>query len=69
MTGKSPSERLDAHKKGKVGNQLVRKYGLKLRPDLFKHRNGDGLPSWEAEGLEVLIAEELRNEGYAVFQS
>ena len=62
----TPEERLAQHKAGHKASRVVRRHGLRLRPDLYA-----GLPllaSREAAlVLEARVAAELRARGYRVF--
>jgi len=65
-TGMSPEMRFINHKRGYKANRYARKYGLRLRPDLYEVYNP--MP-WEgAAELEVELAEGFREQGYAVWQ-
>ena len=66
MTGLTPDIRFERHKAGVKDNSYVRLYGLKLRPDLYAELNP--LPYKEAQRMEKVLARELRNDGYAVWQ-
>lgn len=66
-TGLSPYERFLNHKDGHKANRYVRKYGLRLRPDLFEVFNP--LPYEAALELEQELAQELRDKGHAVWQA
>ena len=72
QTAKTPKERFDQHKSGhrnakghKLSSEIVRKYGLYLRPSLYQHIG----PLSREEALEVEegLALELRRKGYAVW--
>ncbi len=72
QTGKTPQERFLEHKTGhrnakghKLSSEIVRKYGLYLRPSLYS----DIGPLSRAEALEIEkgLALELRRKGYAVW--
>jgi len=66
-TYRSPDERFDQHKKGYKSNSYAKKYGLKLRPDLFESYNP--IPSRkDAEELEQYLADRLRSKGFSVWQ-
>ena len=62
----TPEERFAQHKAGHKASRVVRRHGLRLRPDLY-----EGLPilaSREAAlVLEARVAAELRARGYRVF--
>ena len=51
-----------------VANRFVRKYGLRLRPDLYNHLNKI---HGESKALEVekTLAEDLRRRGHGVWQN
>ncbi len=66
-TFRSPDERFDQHKQGYKSNRYARKFGEKLRPDLFDQYNP--IPSRkDAEDLEKYLAERLRKLGHGVWQ-
>jgi hypothetical protein len=65
MTGLPPEERFANHKRGYKASSVVKKYGVRLRPDLYAHMNP---MTWEnACRMEILYAKELRKRGYTVF--
>ena len=66
-TGLSPYERFLNHKDGHKANRYAKKYGLRLRPDLFEVFNP--MPYEAAVELEIELAAGLREEGYAVWQA
>ena len=64
---KSPDERFDQHKQGYKDNSYVRRFGLRLRPDLYEAYNP--IPSRaDAVELEVYLADRLRRAGHGVWQ-
>lgn len=64
---REPILRFDQHKEGYKSNRYARKYGLRLRPDLFEPYNP--IPSRkDAEELEEYLADRLRSQGYGVWQ-
>jgi hypothetical protein len=66
-TIRTPELRFDQHKHGYKGNAYVKKFGERLRPDLFEKYNP--IPTRkEAEELEVYLAGRLRELGYGVWQ-
>ncbi len=72
MTSKTPKERFDQHKSGyiskkghKISSNIVEKYGLYLRPNLYNHLNP--LSRDEAVKMEEQLALELRRKRYAVW--
>lgn len=73
MTSKTPKERFEQHKTGyrnkkghNLSSNIVRNYGVYLRPSLYNHI--EPLTSREeAYKMEEKRALELRREGYAVW--
>lgn len=65
-TGMSPTMRFINHQRGYKSNRYARKYGLRLRPDLFAVYNP--MPYEGAMEMEVELAEALRAQGHAVWQ-
>jgi hypothetical protein len=66
-TGLRPEERLARHKAGgRTSAGVVRRYGIRLRPDLTRGI-GPFPTRVEAQAAEARLAEELRLKGYAVF--
>ena len=65
MTGLSPEQRFQNHKKGIKAARIVKKYGEHLVPKLYTHLNP--MPFAKAKDMEVLLAESLRKRGYVVF--
>jgi len=64
---RTPDERFDQHKQGYKSNRYARKFGLKLRPDLFEAYNP--IPSRsDALELEEYLANRLRSRGHGVWQ-
>jgi hypothetical protein len=64
MTGLPVDHRFENHKNGYKSARLVRKYGVRLLPDLFEHLNP--MPYDNAVQMEKDLADELRVQGYAV---
>lgn len=64
MTGLPVDHRFENHKNGYKSARLVRKYGLRLMPELYAHLNP--MPFEAAAQMEKDLAEDLRNEGYTV---
>jgi hypothetical protein len=64
MTGLPVDHRFENHKNGYKSAWVVRKYGLKLMPELYEHLNP--MPFEAALQMEKELAEELRSEGYTV---
>ena len=66
MTGQSPDVRFDKHKAGLKANRYVRKYGLRLMPELYEVYNP--MPYQAALDMEIELAIYLREKGYGVWQ-
>ena len=66
MTYLSPEDRFKQHKDGYKSNSFVKKYGIRLRPRLYKSHNP--MTRKTAEYMEVEKARRLRKRGYAVWQ-
>ena len=64
MTGLPVDHRFENHKNGYKAARLVRKYGVRLMPELYAHLNP--MPFEAAAQMEKDLAEDLRNEGYTV---
>jgi hypothetical protein len=64
MTGLAVEDRLKNHKQGLKAATVVRKYGLRLMPELYEYLNP--MPFEAAAQLEKDLAEDLRSEGYTV---
>ncbi|ATQ75400.1 hypothetical protein CR152_13380 [Massilia violaceinigra] len=67
MTGLSPDLRFDKHKAGIQANKFVRKYGLRLLPELYAIYNP--MPYAGAADMEVELGIGLREAGYGVWQA
>ena len=65
MTGLSPEERFQNHKRGTKAARVVKKHGERLVPKLYAHLNP--MPYKKAKEMEVLLADSLRKRGYLVF--
>jgi hypothetical protein len=66
-TARTPEERFKIHKtKGKQSSAIVREYGLRLVPALY--RNLPLMTRISAERKEAQLAAELRAKGYTVWQ-
>ena len=65
MTGLTPEQRFENHKKGLKAARVVTKYGVRLVPKLYAHLNP--MPYEKAAAMEVFLADSLRKRGYAVF--
>jgi hypothetical protein len=64
MTGLPVDHRFENHKNGYKSARLVKKYGVRLLPELFEHLNP--MPYEHAAQMEKDLADDLRAEGYAV---
>lgn len=64
MTGLTPEERFVNHKQGIKAAAVVRKYGVRLLPELYVHLNP--MPYEAAARMEMDLAEDLRRLGYTV---
>ena len=64
LTGLPVDHRFENHKNGYKSARLVRKYGVRLLPELFEHLNP--MPYEHAVQMEKDLAEDLRGQGYAV---
>jgi hypothetical protein len=64
MTGLPVDHRFENHKNGYKSAWVVRKYGVRLLPELYEHLNP--MPFEAAAQMEIELAEDLRAEGYTV---
>ncbi len=64
MTGIPVDHRFENHKNGYKSAWAVRKYGVRLMPELYEHLNP--MPFEAAVQMEVELAEDLRAAGYTV---
>ena len=64
MTGLDPAERFANHKRGYKAAWTVRKYGLRLLPEMYECFNPMPFPA--AAEMEQGLAEDLRAAGYTV---
>ena len=64
MTGLLVEHRFEHHKNGRKSARVVRKYGLRLMPELYGFLNPT--PFEAAAQMEKDLAEDLRAEGYTV---
>ncbi len=64
LTGLKPEERFDNHRQGIKSSLYVKKYGIRLLPELFAHLNP--MPYEAAAQMEKDLTEDLRREGYTV---
>jgi len=66
-TGLTPEERFANHKAGHKANYYARAFGEELMPELFAHLNP--MTRQRALTTEITLADELRQEGFAVWQN
>jgi hypothetical protein len=64
MTGIPVDHRFENHKNGYKSAWVVRKYGVRLIPELYEHLNP--MPFEAAVQMESELAEDLRAAGYTV---
>ncbi len=64
MTGLKPHERFSNHKAGIKAASVVKRYGIRLLPELYEHLNP--MPFEAAAQMEKDLAEDLRQAGYTV---
>ena len=64
MTGLSVKHRFEHHKNGYKSAWTVKKYGIRLMPELYEHLNP--MPFEAAAQMEKDLTEDLRAEGYTV---
>src|SRR6059058_842020 len=61
QTSRDPDLRFDQHKAGYKASGAVRRFGVRLLPDLVAHLNP--LQAWESLELEAALASALRDSG------
>ncbi len=64
MTGLPVDHRFENHRNGYKAAWVVRKYGMRLMPELYEHLNP--MPFEAALQMESELGEELRASGYTV---
>ncbi|HZS18216.1 MAG TPA: hypothetical protein VFA51_09830 [Candidatus Udaeobacter sp.] len=64
LTGLPVDHRFENHKNGYKSARPVKKYGVRLLPELFEHLNP--MPYEHAVQMEKDLADDLRSQGYAV---
>lgn len=64
MTGLAPEERFANHKQGIKSAAVVKRFGIRLLPELYEHLNP--MPYAAAVQMEKDLAEDLRQAGYTV---
>ena len=67
MTGLDPDLRFDKHMAGIQSNKFVRRYGLRLLPELYEAYNP--MPYEAAREMEVELGIALREAGFGVWQA
>src|SRR5438552_19123993 len=65
MTGLSPEQRFDNHKRGIKSARIVARCGERLVPRLYAHLNP--MPYLKAAAMEVALADSLRKRGFVVY--
>ncbi|HKQ38750.1 MAG TPA: hypothetical protein VJ063_11780 [Verrucomicrobiae bacterium] len=64
LTGLSPDQRFANHLQGIKSSPFVRRYAVRLLPELYDHLNP--MPYEAAVEMELDLAEDLRRLGYTV---
>ena len=64
LTGLTPTERFANHKDGVKEAVVVKRFGVRLLPELYEHLNP--MPYEAAAQMEKDLAEDLRRAGYVV---
>src|SRR5215470_18964569 len=64
LTGLTPAERFANHKLGIKSSSLVKRFGIRLLPELYEHLNP--MPYEAAAQMEKDLTEDLRRAGYTV---
>ncbi len=64
MTGLTPEERFANHRQGIKSSGYVKRYGIRLLPELYAHLNP--MPYEAAAQMERDLTEDLRRAGYTV---
>ena len=67
MTGLCPEDRIKNHKAGYKANRYVRDFGIRLWPDIY--RKYHPMTYKQVVLIEAILADDLRCEGYAVWQA
>ena len=65
-TGLTPQARFANHKAGRQSNRYVRAFGVRLMPEI--HAVFNPMPYRAALQMEVELAQDLRDKGWAVWQ-
>jgi hypothetical protein len=64
LTGLTPQERFANHKSGIKSSSFVKRFGIRLLPELYEHLNP--MPYDAAVLMEKDLTEDLRRAGYTV---
>ena len=64
LTGLAPEERFANHQQGLKSSLYVKRYGIRLVPELYAHLNP--MPYEAAAQMEKDLTEDLRRAGYTV---
>jgi len=64
LTGLTPDGRFANHQQGIKSSLYVKRYGIRLLPELYEHLNP--MPYEAAAQMEKDLTEDLRREGYTV---
>ncbi|MBT3945433.1 MAG: GIY-YIG nuclease family protein [Candidatus Marinimicrobia bacterium] len=66
QSSRKPELRFEQHKEGYKSNKYAKRFGVKLRPDLFEKYNP--IPTRkDAEEIEAMLGKDLRNRGMGVW--
>jgi len=65
MTGLSPEERFENHKRGRKAARIAKRCGVRLVPRLYAHLNP--MSYEKAQAMEQMLFESLRRRGYVVY--
>lgn len=66
LTGLTPEERFARHKAGVQYSRIVRRYGVRLLPEMYAYLNP--MPYDAAVRMEADLADDLRAAGHGVWQ-
>ena len=66
LTGLTPEERFARHKAGVQYSRIVKRYGVRLLPAMYEYLNP--MPYEAAAEMEADLADDLRAQGYGVWQ-
>ena len=66
QSSRKPELRFEQHKEGYKSNKYAKRFGVKLRLDLFEKYNP--IPTRkDAEEIEAMLGKDLRNRGMGVW--